>query len=1149
MEVNMTIIPPDDKAISKEVVATEADITEPNAEADTRYVKVATPLIRLGYPALPINRGKAPIPKFAYLTSLISAEEVLAEIQKWGEHADNPRGALWTPDAISGTGMPDLDVIDVDDPAELQWVIETFGEPPLMQKTGRPGGGFHLFYLRDTRRPRDERGSFTKIGGHKVDLRTWHGYIVAPGSPHTDTGTIYLLYWKGVEISPADLTADMIRSLPVLDRDVLDRVHGPVGGGPAGGSGGGFKDFSFDSKHRPTSRRGTTASGMERVQGDPTAIIPLGQWKGRTPADVAAAIYEGEVTIACPHRIEQNDGKTAHKSDVGTGGSTARLTARGGFPSHTNCFACNKTYRYTEPFDFTGESGGHPVEPDLKKRKVLLGGQDPVWNPSILDPAGYVDKVAVLAEGVKPHYKTSGIVPRVIVVQTGTGSGKTHLAASIAAEPRVASRGEPVVAVAPLRSLTRGLSARVKVNGKPLPYYEDSEGKITGDVATCFPSTPRVVTTRIVPDDPMEWDGLPVQHGRLADRTIGLLVWDESEASLRGLVGHLSAVQGARAYVAALRLTRTARMNILTDADAGPCTRRFLADAGLLEAAVWIQQPKEPKYTWVLHPRRTSLDAELLRVAGEGRRIGIACGSAAHALALGATVASTTGVRVGVISPRVGEVTPGQVAGLDADVDRVGIFAADGSFDLGKSAAYDLADISWVNGLDVLLITWAAGTGVDVPGEWDRVAYVGSPGVPHTVPQVRQMLGRWRRVRSKEVHTFAVNGKRPAQWMLDPAAVLKRWEAQRCGLVGSRYLADVPRDIRDTDAQMYIRACATAWAANRSEGHGWLRPALLEDAQAIGEKVEEASVQRTRSKVERSFGKTLQQWKKAHKDASVDALLTAPTLPPELLTELRERGPSSPTEARVLRRDAIDRFYGAAYTDGLTGPQLRELIQRDERGRRRSALRPLAYCQALLTDPDGVHILAAYDVDDLTRRVLRPDQIRSRVQAAGTLVVYLKACGIDPTTVEDGMKLTAEMASKGAAWIQSWCQRRHGEHHDAFAARCVRTFREVAEVRVGNLAEPREAVRLMTDALRSVGMAPTSPRVRGAGGRVMVHTVQGAELARQDVAHYLQGLLNPEPGSRKWVRVTRACAATGGVAPEIEVISPTCDDVDGADAA
>ena len=63
----------------------------------------------------------------------------------------------------------------------------------------------------------------------------------------------------------------------------------------------------------------------------------------------------------------------------------------------------------------------------------------------------------------------------VVVVQGGTGLGKTHFAGEIAASVR--AREGRVVGIAPTRSLTGGIGVRLGSPGHPLPYYEDQEDR------------------------------------------------------------------------------------------------------------------------------------------------------------------------------------------------------------------------------------------------------------------------------------------------------------------------------------------------------------------------------------------------------------------------------------------------------------------------------------------------------------------------------------------------------------------------------------------------------------------------------------------------------------------------------------------------
>lgn len=242
------------------------------------YREIALPWIRLGYPAIPTrgNGDKAPAIRFGHLTGLSQAL-ALAELAA----VDGPDGAaLVCLDAISGSGMPDLDVVDLDDPADEAAVLAVTGASPLTATTGRVGGGRHHYFRRDPYRARDEHGSIVGfLPGLKADWKSWHGYVVAPGSTHR-TGVLYRLYWHGAEITPADLTPGMLRSLPVLDRGVVRRAMGaeapPV---PA------WQDFSFGETGGGGTRRPMPGAGA--VQ----AVL--------TPEQ--AAVYRGVERMARVH--------------------------------------------------------------------------------------------------------------------------------------------------------------------------------------------------------------------------------------------------------------------------------------------------------------------------------------------------------------------------------------------------------------------------------------------------------------------------------------------------------------------------------------------------------------------------------------------------------------------------------------------------------------------------------------------------------------------------------------------------------------------------------------------------------------------------------------------------------------------------------
>ena len=698
-----------------------------------------------------------------------------------------------------------------------------------------------------------------------------------------------------------------------------------------------------------------------------------------------------------------------------------------------------------------------------KEEITLRCDTSPIWEDRFLTQDGYLDM--------------GGIPPaRAQILCVGTGTGKTEAATTLAAE--VSEQDDSIVAIAPLRTLTSGLHQRLLDKGCQTAHYRDVDGELIPPVTLCFPSARRVRWLSINED------------GTMLYTPFSLVIWDESESSLRGLMGHLDGPQGSQAYTSLVDILSQAQSILLLDGHAGPCTRLLLRHAELEDDCVWVQPPREPRYEWVFHSHRRTLDADLMASALSGARIGIACASANHALALGALIDSESTLRVGVISPRVGETVSNKEG--EPEVDRVGLFDSSGRFDEAASAACSLDDLGWVDKVDVLLLTWAAGTGVDIKGTWDRVAYIGC-SVEHSVSHVRQMLGRWRDVRSNEVHVFAHRGQRPATWEVDPKWVLDQWQDQRKTYSQIRLLDDVDPTIRDENVRQYRDMCACVVAADRAEGAGWLRQALEVDARDAGERFAEVPGTPRQTKMEKAVSTAIKGWKEVHANAQAEEIIKAPRLDLDSLEELRDRGPASVHEAKLLRRQGFDDFYGQSYIDSLDEDALARLLKEDRHGQRRFNLRALGVALAL-RQRRRHQIVAAYDKADMERENLRPDRLHSRLLRGGLLIRYFRAAGIELNEVADGTLITDEMCHAGLKWLKT--------------TRWLSEF--VKEVGVPESGKRSGAVRrFMGDCLARIGMRAVRKQRRVNGRRTNEYILGGAARARRQVDHYVCGLLNP----------------------------------------
>jgi hypothetical protein len=80
-------------------------------------------------------------------------------------------------------------VADCDSPEARDFLIRVFGHPVVIVRSGRAGGGWHLYY----RAPRGVtvKGMCLKRFGIDAQIKAGKGFVVGPGSLHPDTGVAY----------------------------------------------------------------------------------------------------------------------------------------------------------------------------------------------------------------------------------------------------------------------------------------------------------------------------------------------------------------------------------------------------------------------------------------------------------------------------------------------------------------------------------------------------------------------------------------------------------------------------------------------------------------------------------------------------------------------------------------------------------------------------------------------------------------------------------------------------------------------------------------------------------------------------------------------------------------------------------------------
>lgn len=894
------------------------------------YRTIGLPLGRLGFAPIPCRSAgdKAPAESFGKLTEL-SESAWQKRVQAW----DSPHpSALWLLDALAGSSSPDLDVLDYDDMKDVDFGVEKFGRTPLTQKTGREGGGEHHFYRRDTTRPRNEHGSVVKfIPGKAIDWKSWHGYVVAPGSLHK-SGRTYQLYWNGNPISADDLTPDMLNALPVLDRNTADEV---VAAAAAQASAPvNLTEFSLmdSDPFQGSAPRGQGAWGpggkLPRVGPKPVnAVIPAGRWKGMTVEEVAKRSGPGSVKVACPHA---DDGKP-HKSDMDFGGSnSARLHVdTDDTAAFMTCFACGRVYTY-----------GGKKKPEPPKPPTPGEGITRVHiTPEHLTSTGHLSLDAIVR-------RTEG--RQTMVLQLGRGLGKTTTTAQIV---KALQRKRPdlwTVAVSPTRSLTEALSTVMN-----LPHYEATDAhSIKTPIAVCLPSLPRVAPVRLTFDS----------AGEIVDEgTPDILVVEEVEQQVRTLMGsHLDEWQSSRAWRALVDQVARATMIIMLDADAGTLTELLLREAGRTNDTTWFYGAGERPRPFMYYKKRKQWHAALKATIERGERPYIYTQSKAEAEALH-------------------QLYPGLIlvtGGTDGTVR---------NYDLGKIN-------EWAVKGQGLVTTPCLGTGVSIDPVhcFDSVWVWGNDGM-QTADDILQGINRPRHPKSLTVHCFFRHGRKPEAWEKDPEQVMAVWKGQSlagrklCGFdrtLPSEYITVNGKVVRNLEGESYARAMATVYAENARKGRGWTADALAIRVAELGGTVTWAADGPDTPEL-KELEATVKEARAEVKEAAIMKVVNASDLPPEVAVEVKKRGPRTAAEGFGLKRAALTRFYGRVD---------KEVVEFDDDGRGRAAARLFAHAEAMQKGGYAADSVKHMDQQDYNRASL-PRQKHYGLRAVGTNAL-LKKCGI-----------------------------------------------------------------------------------------------------------------------------------------------------------
>ncbi len=135
-------------------------------EVPSPFAKGAPDLQSLGLAVLPVggDDGKTPLVKWQKWSRQPSIEFINKLCYR---HPEANVGVICH---LSG-----VTVVDIDDPAQLEPMLERFGDTPLI--TGTPSGGYHLWYLHA-----GERCCNLRDEGFDVDIKGTAGFVVVPPS-------------------------------------------------------------------------------------------------------------------------------------------------------------------------------------------------------------------------------------------------------------------------------------------------------------------------------------------------------------------------------------------------------------------------------------------------------------------------------------------------------------------------------------------------------------------------------------------------------------------------------------------------------------------------------------------------------------------------------------------------------------------------------------------------------------------------------------------------------------------------------------------------------------------------------------------------------------------------------------------------------
>lgn len=281
---------------------------DPDGWKKSHFYAIAAPWRALGYAVIPSDgpRSKIPLQGHSWRQWCGEGRQPVPEdlFRHWCLRYRDHEGLLLG-DSSTG-GLPDLVIVDADDPEVFSWVGETFGPTPKTVESGRAGGGRHHYYqarpgvrvpqrngcigptqafvwVADPEEPRKGRWKAP------IDVKSSRSYVCVEGTIHK-TGLTYL--------SSQPPTREAILALPVFDDALYEHLARTCK--PQGRPGGEEARGTPVGASRGT--RGTSTSTYTRIQASGDAIIPgPGLMAGRSVSEAAALLGVGaRLEVGCP---------------------------------------------------------------------------------------------------------------------------------------------------------------------------------------------------------------------------------------------------------------------------------------------------------------------------------------------------------------------------------------------------------------------------------------------------------------------------------------------------------------------------------------------------------------------------------------------------------------------------------------------------------------------------------------------------------------------------------------------------------------------------------------------------------------------------------------------------------------------------------